>query len=315
ADGITNAKVADNAIQTENILDGTVATADIANDAITVIKIADDVADQVLTTDSTGNPQWEDKSNLQGPWTDDADDTPATSADGNIYNNGTVGVGDFSGGTTIDANLHVRGTGTLVRAGESAGTRLDINTTGNNTVLEQSSAVGIGSLILRTEADAAKEVELKNTGEIQAKAYGEANVDVQVTAAKQPVVGIASDNQGNFLEVPVIFAAGKAPSGGGGTHFNATVTKITTNNPAGGGGNANGDYQVTFTTALSSTNYIIQLTLQDGAGVGNDDLDISYYDQQTTGFKVNIGDNDNGGGNRADRDSEFMFTVIRIPGF
>ncbi len=81
----------------------------------------------------------------------------------------------------------------------------------------------------------------------------------------------------------------------------ATVTRIN-----------KGDYQITFNTAMPDADYIIQLTQPDRSGTGNDDPGITYYDQTTTGFKVNIGDNDNGHGDRIDYDSEFMFTIFNF---
>ncbi|APU09313.1 hypothetical protein A5M85_03135 [Cellulophaga lytica] len=52
-DAIVNTKVADDAVQTENILDGTITTLDIADDAITAIKINADVAGSGLTKNAT----------------------------------------------------------------------------------------------------------------------------------------------------------------------------------------------------------------------------------------------------------------------
>jgi hypothetical protein len=81
-----------------------------------------------------------------------------------------------------------------------------------------------------------------------------------------------------------------------------------------------GDYQITFSTALPNANYIIQLSTIDCGGdcPGNtsanyDDPGITYYNQTTTGFRVNIGDSDNGTTQKDDIDLEFMFTVITIP--
>jgi hypothetical protein len=71
-----------------------------------------------------------------------------------------------------------------------------------------------------------------------------------------------------------------------------------------------GKYRVTLANARPTADYTIQLTIVDSNGAGNDDYDISYSNQTTNSFVVQTGDNDNGGGNRAQRDSEFMFTVI-----
>ena len=78
-----------------------------------------------------------------------------------------------------------------------------------------------------------------------------------------------------------------------------------------------GDYQITFNTAAADANYVIQLTVLDCGGdcPGNsgqdyDDPGISYYDQTASGFKVNVGDSDNGSTQKDDIDIEFMFVVF-----
>ena len=81
--------------------------------------------------------------------------------------------------------------------------------------------------------------------------------------------------------------------------YNATVRRISV-----------GRYQVALTPAMPDANYIIQLTIRDSAGVGNDDYDLAYTSQTATGFIVEVGDNDNGGTDRTLRDFEFMFTVL-----
>jgi hypothetical protein len=114
---------------------------------------------------------------------------------------------------------------------------------------------------------------------------------------------VAGTDGGAYLNGPEIIAAGKV--GATSTNikvFNATVTRVLPTSV--------GEYQVTFDTSLGDANYIIQLTIISAFGDGNDDPDLSYYDQQTTGFKVQTGDNDNGSSDRSERDFEFMFTVI-----
>ena len=114
---------------------------------------------------------------------------------------------------------------------------------------------------------------------------------------------VAGTDGGAYLNGPEIIAAGKV--GATSTNikvFNATVTRVLPTSV--------GEYQVTFDTSLGDANYIIQLTIISAFGDGNDDPDLSYYDQQTTGFKVETGDNDNGSTPRAKQDFEFMFTVI-----
>ena len=74
-----------------------------------------------------------------------------------------------------------------------------------------------------------------------------------------------------------------------------------------------GYYRVTLPAgSVSDADYIIQLTQPGRGGVGNDDPGISYSNQTATSFEVIIGDNDNGGTDRARFDSEFMFTVLDL---
>ena len=113
-----------------------------------------------------------------------------------------------------------------------------------------------------------------------------------------------------------IYALGKVNANGTAAAIsNASVVKISTNQD---GNDNQGDYQITFDAPLAHKNYVIQLSIPDcggrcpsGAG-SNDDPGITYYEQTPTGFRVNIGDNDNGGSRRDDFDSEFMFTVFVI---
>ena len=110
--------------------------------------------------------------------------------------------------------------------------------------------------------------------------------------------------------MPITYSAGKINGNGtAASIYQATVARIN-----------EGDYQITFDTALSNANYIIQLATIDcngdcpGNTTGNyDDPGITYYDQQTTGFKVNIGDSDNGTTAKDDIDLEFMYVVIKLP--
>jgi hypothetical protein len=57
-DAITNAKVADDAIQSENIKDGEVKTGDLADDAVTEAKIKDDDLhiDKLADVDTSTTP-------------------------------------------------------------------------------------------------------------------------------------------------------------------------------------------------------------------------------------------------------------------
>ncbi|MGB5499304.1 MAG: hypothetical protein WBM77_10280, partial [Maribacter sp.] len=122
-------------------------------------------------------------------------------------------------------------------------------------------------------------------------------------------ISVGTDG-GAFLNMPTIYSTGKVNGNGtAATIYQATVSRIN-----------EGDYQITFTTALANANYIIQLATIDCNGdcPGNtssnyDDPGITYYDQQTSGFKINIGDSDNGTTAKDDIDLEFMYTVIKLP--
>jgi ribosome biogenesis SPOUT family RNA methylase Rps3 len=57
--------------------------------------------------------------------------------------------------------------------------------------------------------------------------------------------------------------------------------------------NGTGDYSVTLDTALSTANYVVQLTVEEGTNL--DDIEINISNQTTTGFDVDITEQDNGG--------------------
>lgn len=108
---------------------------------------------------------------------------------------------------------------------------------------------------------------------------------------------------------PTIFSAGKIAADGQPVIIHgATVTRIN-----------EGDYQIRFLKPISK-DYIIQISVLDCDGdcPGNttdtyDNPNITYYDQERSGFKVNIGDSDNGANPKDDIDIEFMFTAIVLP--
>ena len=64
ADAVTASEIAAGAVTTSEILDGTVSTADIGDDQVTLAKIENGGANQFLTTDATGNPQYENQSDV-----------------------------------------------------------------------------------------------------------------------------------------------------------------------------------------------------------------------------------------------------------
>ena len=106
-----------------------------------------------------------------------------------------------------------------------------------------------------------------------------------------------------------IKAFGKISSAGGIVRASSGVTAART---------STGRYRVTLTGVVADGDYIIQLTQPGRGGTGliggggNDDPGISYANQDATGFDVIIGDNDNGGSDRARFNSEFMFTILDL---
>ncbi|NER18611.1 beta strand repeat-containing protein [Spongiivirga citrea] len=309
AGAVGTTELADDAVTTAKVLDGNVTTTKILDNNVTLSKIVDGGADQVLTTDGTGNPQWEDKTDLEHTGTagsvffaSDADGTPTENNAQFFYDETNTRL--FLGPrlvTGINNELNVNGSTRTGGLNNSDGT---VNlpsyrfTDDSNTGMFRPAADQLGFT-----AGGAEGMRIKATQEIQLAGYGEDNTDTQVTAAKQPDAGLAVDTAGNVIEVPTVFATGKVASAGGGTIFNATAVR-----------NSLGNYTVSWTPDIG-TNYIIQLSQPGRGGAGNDDPGISYNNQLGTSFDVIIGDNDNGGTARARYDSEFMFTIIRVPGF
>ncbi len=112
---------------------------------------------------------------------------------------------------------------------------------------------------------------------------------------------IVEGTQTKEVKIPAyIKAMGKVSSAGTAAKImGASVTRLN-----------KGDYQITFTTPMSSADYIIQLAIKDLSGSGNDAPSVTYSSQTTTGFIVKTADNDNGSTDSADEDIEFMFTVL-----
>ncbi|NNM18409.1 MAG: hypothetical protein HKP24_07525, partial [Croceitalea sp.] len=137
-----------------------------------------------------------------------------------------------------------------------------------------------------------------------------ATTNVNVVSADTGNQIVVGADGGAFMNAPSIYALGKvAGNGTAAAIYGATVSR-----------SSEGDYDITFSTALSNANYIIQLTILDcggdcpgNTGANYDDPGITYYGQSTTGFSVNIGDSDNGTTAKDDIDLEFMFTVMVLP--
>jgi len=239
-----------------------------------------------------------------------------TNGNGSVLSFRTTTTG--AGGGTFQENAAI--TATYVEH-DHATRKTDLNlwvrdgSTWNNVVLKANGNFGIGTNSPDEKLHVAGNMRLDGTFEDK---DGDAGIAGQVLVSTasgtdwqdaSSVVTVVSADSGNeistgsdggaFFASPVR-AMGKVASDGTAVKIKgATVTRLS-----------QGNYQVTFDTPMPDADYIIQLTLPDRQGVGNDDPGITYYDQQTTGFKVNIGDNDNGKGDRNDYDSEFMFTIF-----
>lgn len=61
---------------------------------------------------------------------------------------------------------------------------------------------------------------------------------------------------------------------------------------------------------MANANYVIQLTVLDRNGAGNDSPIITYANQTANGFQVRIGESDNGQSDLTRLNSQFMFSVI-----
>jgi hypothetical protein len=112
---------------------------------------------------------------------------------------------------------------------------------------------------------------------------------------------IVEGSQTREVKIPAyIKAMGKISSTGTALKImGATVSRIN-----------KGDYQITFTSPMPSADYIIQLSVKDMNGAGNDSPSITYTSQTTSGFIIKTADNDNGSTDSADEDMEFMFSVL-----
>ncbi|MCA0132387.1 hypothetical protein, partial [Winogradskyella alexanderae] len=169
-------------------------------------------------------------------------------------------------------------------------------TTGN-TIAAHDSASGTSTDILETVTTIS---QATTTGIITYSNEAGANQTANVISSDTNN-NISAGTDGGAYYNSFVKAMGKVNANGttNKAPLNATVTKLGT-----------GQYQINLTPAMADANYIIQLTVLDSNGAGNDDYDISYSTQLPGSFIVEIGDNDNGGSNRANRDFEFMFTVF-----
>ncbi|WP_297706510.1 hypothetical protein, partial [uncultured Eudoraea sp.] len=281
----------------------------------------------VTGTGTTGDPYIITATEVDGSVTNEVNTVFAVNA-GNLEitdSDGTLSVPLASLGTD-DQNIDVltlNGATNILTVGIENGSDLTVDLSSlsdTETITTMTGTAGSGNAIGTYTNEASTPVVINETVTTlsQDNATGVITyTNESATAQTADVISTDADNQitagsdgGAYLNLPVIYSAGKVNGNGtAASIYQATVSRIN-----------EGDYQITFTTALSNANYIIQLATIDCNGdcPGNtsanyDDPGITYYDQQTSGFKINIGDSDNGTTSKDDIDLEFMYTVIKLP--
>jgi hypothetical protein len=278
ADGVTNTEIADNAIQTENILSG-------GND-------------KVLVTDGTGTVNWLDQASLN----------PLVGDGITIVGDGTTG-NEFK---VIDGSIKATqlGNGSVltdkIGFDQVEAKNLNPNVAGDGLVQD-----GSGALEVLVDDTTIEISTVDNKLQVKDEAITPAKLE-DGTADGQILQWDATASSWERVTMPTIYAAGKV-DGTGTVGFDSEYTVSGNTLGVEREGAGPGSYLISWNTALPDNNYIIQLSIPSSGGTGNDDFDISYRNQSIIGFIVEVGDNDNGGSNRDPRDSEFMFTVIKLP--
>ncbi len=274
-----------------------------------------------------------------------ADGNPSTDNQ-NISTNGTAGDISISGGNNISINIQdadadprneiqniTSSDGTVTIVPSATGDDFDISviTPTNNDISVVTPQAQAGSLTSRTiathEADGTTEnieesittlEQNTSTGVITYTNENGTEETANVVSTDNPggvrpnAIQVGSDG-GAYLYAPITCAMGRVMGNAIPSFiFGATTTRVS--------GDTTGDYQITFNNPIASSNYVVQLTVMDcsgncppAGGPNYDDPGISYYDIQPTGFKVNVGDSDNGSNGKVDIDHEFMFTVMKLP--
>ena len=273
-----------NTIATHTSENGTAVT---INETVTNITDAGD--GNITFTNEAGTTQTVAKADL----TDNADGTYTfTNNDGTdvtIDTNGVV-ISNVIAGNRIATVTEADGTAvdideTITTTAQSTGNAAADVTAGDaNTIATHTSEDGTAVTINETVTTLAS----SGTGNLTKTYTNEAGTNVVFVASPVKAFGKVNGN-GSAAKI-----------------YGATVTRLST-----------GDYEVTFDTALTSDDYVIQLTLLDcggncppAGGPNYDDPGITYYQQTASSFRVNIGDSDNGTNPKVDIDQQFMFTVM-----
>ena len=303
---VTETKISNGAVTTAKISNGTILDIDVsATAAIAGTKINPDFGAQNITT--TGNINTDGNLSVDGTFADSSGDVGTA---GQVLSSTATGTDWITPTDNDSQNL----SSSVVTANETVEIQI---TGGTNTTINIQDADADATNELGSYTDEAQNAGLAENkiGEYKPVASAATTVDVN-----ESVTTLASSGTGNLTKTytneagtNVVFVAspvkafGKVNGNGNAAKiYGATVTRLST-----------GDYEVTFDTALTSDNYVIQLTLLDcggncppAGGPNYDDPGITYYQQTASSFRVNIGDSDNGSNPKVDIDQQFMFTVM-----
>jgi len=341
---ITTAKIANGEVTTDDLATAAVTTVNITDANVTTSKIAPGSNNQSLITDNTGTVTWVDADALNHTGTEGslffAAASGAPTEDNNQLfwdsSNDRLGIGTNTPTHKLQVSGQVRATSFANADGTANAPSYRFNDDANTGMfraaadqlgfstgsieairIDASQNVGIGTSTPDESLHIANNMRLDGSFEDKDGDAGTAGQVLSTTATgtdwvdPAPAATVSTDannsvsigtDSGIFYESP-IKAFGKIATDG--TILKATtgitITKLT----------GEGHYQVNLPAGTTSdSNYIIQLSQPGRGGDGNDDPGIAYTNQTTNTFEVIMGDNDNGGTDRARYDSEFMFTIL-----
>ncbi|WP_139150180.1 beta strand repeat-containing protein [Cellulophaga baltica] len=341
---ITTAKIANGEVTTDDLATAAVTTINITDANVTTTKIAPGSNNQSLITDNTGTVTWVDADALNHTGTEGslffaaASGAPAEDNNQLFWDSSTnrLGIGTNTPTHKLQVSGQVRATSFANADGTANSPSYRFNDDANTGMfraaadqlgfstgsieairIDASQNVGIGTSTPDESLHIANNMRLDGSFEDKDGDAGTAGQVLSTTATgtdwidPAPAATVSTDvnnsvslgtDSGIFYESP-IKAFGKIAANGAILKATAgiTITKLT----------GVGHYQVNLPAGTTSdSNYIIQISQPGRGGDGNDDPGIAYTNQTTNTFEVIMGDNDNGGTDRARFDSEFMFTIL-----
>ncbi|MFI8603100.1 beta strand repeat-containing protein [Cellulophaga baltica] len=341
---ITTSKIANGEVTTDDLATDAVTTINITDANVTPTKIAPGSNNQSLITDNTGTVTWVDADALNHTGTEGslffaaASGAPAEDNNQLFWDSSTnrLGIGTNTPTHKLQVSGQVRATSFANADGTANSPSYRFNDDANTGMfraaadqlgfstgsieairIDASQNVGIGTATPDESLHIANNMRLDGSFEDKDGDAGTTGQVLSTTATgtdwidPAPSATVSTDannsvslgtDSGLFYESP-IKAFGKIAANGAILKATAgiTITKLT----------GVGHYQVNLPAGTTSdSNYIIQISQPGRGGDGNDDPGIAYTNQTTNTFEVIMGDNDNGGTDRARFDSEFMFTIL-----